>query len=138
MKNILQSWIGTPFRYRGYTKEGCDCVGLILGILQEVSIDVNSLLEKYLNHDVGRAKYIDATKIFSCLDNRFKKSNIQDANIGDIVVLNSSSGNILHLGMISRQEPKYFIHADIRVGNVVEVIMDRRILDKLLYVYSLY
>lgn len=30
-----KKWLGVPFRWHGHTKSGCDCIGLIVGVLRE-------------------------------------------------------------------------------------------------------
>ena len=33
-----EKWLGVPFRWHGYSKSGCDCIGLIVGILHEKNV----------------------------------------------------------------------------------------------------
>ena len=41
--NVARSWIGVPFRWRGYTRFGCDCAGFIIGVIKEL-IDLGELV----------------------------------------------------------------------------------------------
>ncbi|MBL0725387.1 MAG: hypothetical protein JJW01_00290 [Alphaproteobacteria bacterium] len=134
MKNI-RSWIGVQFRYRGYTKSGCDCAGLILGILQENNICDKDLIKKYLNHSVRNSEYIDEEKILNSLDKVFKRGVVDDVRLSDILVMKSSCNNIVHLGIVSRINPLYMLHAHGKIGCVVESIVDKPILDKVFLVY---
>ena len=60
-----EKWLGVPFRWHGYTKGGCDCIGLIVGILCEnglMSSEDISMHEIYkYGHNVSRIseKYVD-------------------------------------------------------------------------------
>ena len=50
---MANDWINTPFRFRGFTKNGCDCCGLIVGILYENKIIDKTFIEKYKNIKFG-------------------------------------------------------------------------------------
>lgn len=60
-----EKWLGVPFRWHGHTRGGCDCIGLIVGILCENGVmDLKDLSQheicKY-GHNVSRIseKYVD-------------------------------------------------------------------------------
>ena len=38
---MAEDWLGVPFRMHGRDKSGCDCIGLIIGILHENNIISN-------------------------------------------------------------------------------------------------
>lgn len=136
MPFFVQSWLGTPFRYRGYSKTGCDCAGLVLGVLGELGVDVAQLMDVYLAHRVRWSKYIDGDKIIACLDSSFAKCKIGEARTGDIAVFRGDMGSVLHLGVVSRVEPMYILHAHRSVGCVVETIADELLLGRLFCIYN--
>ena len=63
MINIAKNWIGTPFVVGGYTKYGCDCIGLIIGILNECCIDIKPY--EYL--EFGNYNHLDLDKILDIM-----------------------------------------------------------------------
>ena len=44
---MSQNWINNAFRFRGYTHKGCDCCGLIIGVLYENDILDDDFIKKY-------------------------------------------------------------------------------------------
>lgn len=64
--SAAKKWLGVPFRWHGYSKNGCDCIGLIVGILHENGVmtqedvakheickyghNVSRIGEQYVNH----------------------------------------------------------------------------------------
>jgi len=42
-----KNWINTPFRFHGYSKNGCDCIGLIVGVLYENMVLNDVFLKKF-------------------------------------------------------------------------------------------
>ena len=64
--SAAEKWLGVPFRWHGHTKGGCDCIGLIVGILHEKRVitwedlslyeiykyghNVSRISEQYVNH----------------------------------------------------------------------------------------
>ena len=53
-----KKWLGVPFRWHGHTKSGCDCIGLIVGILHEKNVitfeDLASFERCRYGHNVSR------------------------------------------------------------------------------------
>lgn len=136
MSYDLQSWVGVPFRYRGCDRRGCDCAGLILGILKEAGEDLGDLASDYSNHKVSNSNYIDGQKIINALDKRFCRTSTERVTRGDIVLLRSGSGAVFHLGVISRTEPLYILHASGKMGRVVESIINDKIAQRIFVVYQ--
>ena len=55
--SIAHSWIGVPFRWRGYSRFGCDCAGFIIGVIKEL-IDLHELnLRNDIVEDYTKLKY---------------------------------------------------------------------------------
>lgn len=64
--SAAEKWLGVPFRWHGHTNDGCDCIGLIVGILCENGVmtqedlaqheickyghNVSRIGEQYVNH----------------------------------------------------------------------------------------
>ncbi|MCE5185070.1 MAG: NlpC/P60 family protein [Planctomycetaceae bacterium] len=55
------TWKGVVYQHRGYTRGGCDCTGLLIGILQELGFVRDYQLRKYpmdWNLHAGAGNYI--------------------------------------------------------------------------------
>lgn len=48
-------WVGTPYKHMGKTKNGCDCLGLVIGILENLGIEIpEAMYAKYsFNWNMG-------------------------------------------------------------------------------------
>ena len=63
--SAAEKWLGVPFRWHGYTKGGCDCIGLIVGILCENGVMTQEDIAQHeickYGHNVSRIseKYVD-------------------------------------------------------------------------------
>jgi cell wall-associated NlpC family hydrolase len=56
-----KNWLGVPYQHRGMTKRGCDCTGLLIGILQLLGYLPNYKLREYpkdWNLHAGAGDYI--------------------------------------------------------------------------------
>ena len=119
MINIAKNWIGTPFVVGGYTKYGCDCIGLIIGILNECCIDIKPY--EYL--EFGNYNHLDLDKILDIMQKYCIKINNDSIKIGDIIMF-SGNKNTAHFAIVSNLLPLSIIHAHQSVGKVVETISD--------------
>lgn len=41
--SIARSWAGVPFRHQGRSRQGVDCIGFVLGVMQEAGIKLPKL-----------------------------------------------------------------------------------------------
>ena len=63
--SAAEQWLGVPFRWHGHTKSGCDCIGLIVGILCENGVITQEDIVRHeickYGHNVSRIseKYVD-------------------------------------------------------------------------------
>jgi hypothetical protein len=113
-------WQGVRFRYRGYNKNGCDCIGLIVGVLIEMNVmqlaDINDF--NNIRYPVHLKNYNHALSMKHMIDKFFVRNVFVDlANLenGDVVYMRTKNGQyhfaIFYEGM--------FIHTTLEVGNVV-------------------
>ena len=88
---MSNSWLGVPFRWHGNTKYGCDCAGLIVGILYENDILSNEVLQKIKTISYGtNLSKIKREYIVECLLQFFHKtSQIEKADLLMIRTKNS-------------------------------------------------
>ena len=42
-----KNWAGIPYQHRSWTKNGCDCTGLLIGIMKAIGIGPNYEIRKY-------------------------------------------------------------------------------------------
>jgi len=76
-----EKWNHAPFLFRGYTHRGADCIGLCVGILRKVGMqlpdDDGGLYEKdWFNHDRKRNRYLEGWLKFGKLTDEPKPGDI--------------------------------------------------------------
>lgn len=119
-----RSWIGAPFRHQGRSKtRGVDCVGLILGVAQELGVQLIAPKD-YTSSPSGQLVMQYAND---------QLSQTSSKNIGSVVVMwGFDRDEPQHLGFIGRDAGRFtLIHAFSKRGIVVEhgfdAFWDRRI-----------
>ncbi len=129
MKNIdeiAKSWIGTKFKFQGRSKEeGCDCIGLILGIGEIIGFVSKTGASA---SEIGNNNYnfrSNRLLIKEVLDREFYPN-------GNIVLLNY--GTHYHLGIITSEET--IIHAHISKRAVISCAFDDFYKEKVIATYS--
>lgn len=108
--NEARSWIGSPFRHQGRSKQGVDCAGLIYVVYKntvglEPDKDFTFYQEKPSSIFVFRAIRSYATRIKEC-----------DAGPADVIII-SFNNSATHLGIMTDIG---IIHSDAIVGRVIE------------------
>lgn len=96
------SYIGTPYRYGGETRNGMDCSGLLLNSYQK--IDMNLPRVSYQQAEYG------------------EEISIEEARPGDALFFNTAGGDrINHAGIIERIEggEVFFIHSSSSRGVMI-------------------
>ncbi len=108
--DIAKSWLGTPFRYQGRTRAGCDCGAPILDIVNTLGIC----------DELEWAEYgcvPDSVKLASLLSDVFVQYPRTERQPGDILLFNFM-GRDIHLGVYTFN--KTVIHSYRKAGKVVE------------------
>jgi len=113
-----REWINVTFQDGGYTKNGCDCLGLLIGIL-----NVEDLLELYKNHHSNR-NIINGEKIYMAMSKYYHRIDERSILVGDIIIFSMLARNPLHIGIISNVSPLTMIHAYNVVHRVTENLVD--------------
>jgi hypothetical protein len=124
----IASWVGVPFKYRGKNRFGCDCAGLLVGLLEENNIH-NSFVEIYNNHKSGN--YIDGEKLQYAIESCTKSIALNAAKCGDIILFSMARNQANHLAIISRINPIYIVHSTHNAGKTVENILDETLISKI-------
>ncbi len=120
-----KSWIGTRFKYQGRIKKnsnnngGVDCLGLILGICDEIGYTYNNKPLSYYD-TIIYSKKPDFTILKEKFSQFFIVKDISNIDIGDIV-LKQVSKNQFHLMIYTGES---FIHASATTFSVVEHRID--------------
>lgn len=104
---MARGYIGAPFRHRGRSRDGIDCVGLIF-----VSVSPFIAIEDVWDYPSDPLSIQSFMKIKNCAD----RIMAEDAGPGDIIIMNTG-GRSTHYGLIAGST---VIHADRSSGRVVE------------------
>ena len=122
--NTAKSWIGTRFHHQGRLKKtdnhkgGVDCLGLLIGVAQELNLPFYEYDETNYSH------YPDTQKLRENLAKYLQEPHKNNIEIGDILLL-SIDGNPQHLAIVSEiNGAKSIIHAYAPAHAVVEHILD--------------
>lgn len=98
---------GTPFRAQGRGSAGLDCVGLVLAACD---------LPQGMARDDYRLRGDHRREIVGALGARFRKVGFARRRVGDLLLM-AVADDQFHLGVMTERG---FVHADARLGQVVE------------------
>ena len=95
-----RTWIGTPFHHQGRLKHiGCDCLGLVLGIAEELALQSEgTILHSLDNTAYSRAP--NTTELIQKMERYLQKVEAGKWQAGDIALIHIA-GNPQHLGIIT-------------------------------------
>lgn len=121
---VARSWIGTRFHHQGRLKKtdthkgGVDCLGLLIGVAQELDLP-------FVRYDeIDYPHYPDTEKLRQKLAGCMQENAINDIKDGDILLLNVD-GNPQHLAIVSELAGELaIIHAYAPARAVVEHVLD--------------
>ncbi len=117
---VARSWLGTPYRHQGCLKGvGCDCLGLVRGVWQEIHGHEVRQIPPYSRHgrDVeGAERLLEAAATYLVPRNVPVTGNLE---FPGSVVLFQLHGKLppRHCGIIVQDNG--FIHAQERLGVIV-------------------
>ena len=94
----VTSWLNTPYKYGGNTKQGTDCSGFVQQVYSEV-------------YGISLAR--SAADIYS----QCKKISRTDLKEGDLVFFKINTPKVGHVGIYLTDE--YFIHASTQKGVII-------------------
>jgi hypothetical protein len=115
-------WIGTPFHKQARKIGiGCDCVGLILGVVEALGIKVGKSDVSDLCHS-GYDYYLDRHYLMNTLKTNFIA--LTDKKIGSIMVIGHLERG-WHLGIITESNVgrTLWVHSCMKRGEVVEEML---------------
>lgn len=106
------SWQGVKYQHRGTTQYGCDCTGLIIGVLQELGYLKNYNLRWYPIdwnlHNMADNYIIEELEKYA--------DKVTDPKAGDVIVFNFGKCPA-HAGIIL--DDKVFIHSFVTAGRCI-------------------
>jgi len=110
-----RSFVGVPYRHQGRTKNGLDCVGLLIVIAHGLGIS---------DFDVsGYARNPSGNMMRRVLRHHTIQIDLSEINHGDILHM-AFGKQPQHIAIVSNDFPIRIIHADAVVGSVVEHGLD--------------
>ncbi len=119
-----RGFLGTRFHHQGRLKKsdthkgGVDCLGLLIGVAEELNLPFIKYDETSYSH------YPDTEKLRKNLANAMQEIPIENIEIGDILLLNVD-GNPQHLAIVSENAGEIaIIHAYAPAKAVVEHVLD--------------
>lgn len=124
-----RSWIGTRFHHQGRVKKngnnkgGCDCIGLIIGVADELDIKYKGRPFSGLDKK-DYAKTPDGKELYDSFCKYLTEIDIGDAKAGDILMFRFDKYP-QHVGFLSDIEGvPAIIHCYLQARGVVEHRMD--------------
>lgn len=124
---VLQArtWIGTPFHHQARLKgKGCDCLGLIVGVVDELGLkdSTGKLLASY--DEVTYSKEPDGTYLIQKLTGLLEEVPVAEACAGDLALFKVRE-NPQHLAILTDYEGMIgMIHCYAQARRVVEHRLD--------------
>jgi hypothetical protein len=116
-----RTWIGVPFHHQGYTKVGCDCIGLIAGVGLALGLQGAHEWEfKPEYHQYTRQP--DPRLLIRGCD-EFLDRVMFAPMLADIIVMKFDV-EPMHFALVTGLNPVYVVHALSRLGKVAEHRLD--------------
>ena len=116
---LAKSWIGVKFRWHGYTRSGCDCVGLIAGILLENKIATDKDFQTFHSIKYGTNLELVNKQVAETLLNKyFTEINKLDNGCLILAKTRNSPMHFMIYGIENQQAS--IIHATAEVGAVFQ------------------
>lgn len=111
-------WIGTPYVHQAAMRgAGCDCLGLIRGVWQEVYGAEPEAIPAY---SMDWSEPQGEERLWNAAMRHLRTKPVKDAAMGDVLLFRMRQGAVAkHLGILSQTESEpRFIHAYSRHGVV--------------------
>lgn len=100
LKNAVEYWLGTPYKYGGDSKQGVDCSGMVMQVYKTV-----------YNKSLHRSAY-------DIMDKDCKKIKFSKLKEGDLVFFaTSTTGKVNHVGIYLYDDK--FVHASSSKGVII-------------------
>ena len=103
-----RTWLGVKFKHQGRTRNGIDCVGLVLKVHEEVFGEGRQI--------TGYARRPNQKEVWQMMRDNLTRIRPEEAGPGDVVLMAFDTG-ATHLGIITEDT---IIHSFIQARKVVE------------------
>jgi hypothetical protein len=143
--NQAKTWIGTKFLHQGRLKKntnsqgGCDCLGLLIGVIKELSLEKKIFHNLYNIDTQNYGKIIKTSVLLDNMKKYFKEKNINSIERGDIALF--AFKNLInphHIGIINEINNELtLIHSFIQSGYIVEHILDYHWISNIHSIYEI-
>src|SRR6185436_18880351 len=117
-----RAWLNVPFHHQGYSRAGCDCIGLIAGVALHCGLPGASEWQQDPNcHNYSPQP---DPRLLLTLAGRFLDAVPRDnLDLADILLMRFER-DPMHFALASMVRPLYVIHALSRLGRVAEHRVD--------------
>ncbi|MBQ7536666.1 MAG: C40 family peptidase [Rickettsiales bacterium] len=132
--SAAEKWLGVPFRWHGHTKDGCDCIGLIIGILHEKNTITDEDLALFeqcrYGHNLSRIceQYVDC--IMMKYFNKYKGNELKNGLVFRMKDYNA----LYHFAIYGNGQ---IIHTTSEVGCVFQANFDDNLKSKVQDIFVL-
>lgn len=118
-----KAWRGIRWHHQGYSKVGCDCFGLVMGIGLACGISEAREWETGPLEFRAYQRQPDARLLLTACARFFDPADRDSIRLADILILGFGR-DPMHFSIVSALGPLYVIHALSRPGRVVEHRID--------------
>lgn len=123
-----KTWIDVPFKFKGKTKKGCDCAGLIYGIVSHINKThvILKCFEEYGNN------FSVVEMLIEKHVNKFQAQNTP--KYGNVIIFQMEATHF-HFGILVKEDK--FIHACMTKNRVICTELSRFWREKIKHIISL-
>lgn len=102
-----KSYLGTPYKFAGTTKQGMDCSGLVFTSYQKININLPRKSAEQAQQG--------------------KKIELEDVVVGDLLFFNTSGKGISHVGLVEsiKNGEVFFIHSSTSKGVMISSLNEK-------------
>jgi cell wall-associated NlpC family hydrolase len=119
-----REWLGVPFHHQGFSRAGCDCIGLVAGVALALGIaGAEDWRADPRCHQYGRPP--NPRFLLETADRFLERIDARAAREADILVM-SFERDPMHFALLTATAPPYVIHGLALGGRVVEHRLDER------------
>lgn len=131
-----RTWLGTPFHHQARLKgKGCDCLGLIVGVVDELGLEDRNGMRLAAYDEVTYSKEPDGAYLIHKLTGLLEEVPIAEARAGDLALFKVRE-NPQHLAILSDYEGALgMIHSFAPSRRVVEHRLDDEWKSKIIKVF---
>ena len=129
-----EKWLGVPFRWHGHTKGGCDCIGLIVGILHENGVMTQEDLAQHeickYGHNVSRISEQYVSNMMLKYFNKYEGNELKNGLVFRMKDYNA----LYHFAIYGNRQ---IIHTTSEVGCVFQANFDDNLKSKVQDIFVL-